>query len=238
MIFLFSFKISLFCFYFFLPTPKFWAQDWFNFLQSQKEIINEIKTAPFAIDSYNSTGKTGLMLAVGALDLDLVKAFIEAGADINQQAHDETGDTALLIACYNGNFPKMIPIIEFLLQAGADTSIQNKRQETALHHCMQIAHIPTRAHVMQLLLEHKNKKQKNKLTINAQDINGTTVLHLAINNKEDYGVEMLLRLFGKEIDFSLKNKKENMAPVEYAQYLGFTDIEKKLKESVAFLTKK
>ncbi len=240
MLFALCLKLSLFCFYFFLRTPKFWAQDWFNFLQSQKDIINEIKTKKIDLDSYSYTGKTGLMQAVGSMDLDIVKAFVEAGADINRQAYDYTGDTALLIACYNANFPKMIPVIKFLLESGADASIRNKREETTLHHAMQIANLSTRGEIMQLLLESENKKPENsnKLTINAQDINGTTVLHLAVNNKEDYGVRMLLRLFGKDIDFNLKNKKQNMNPLEYADYLGFTDIEKRLKKGIASLTKK
>lgn len=245
MVFLLSFKLGLFFLYLFLPTPRFWAQDWFNFLQSKKDIIDEIKTKNIGVDSYNNTGKTGLMLAVGNLDLDLVKSFVEAGADVNKRAYDATADTALFTACYHGSFPKMIPIIEFLLQSGADPSIRNKLEESVLHHSMQIANINTRGRIMQLLLENENKKNENKkpendkkLTINAQDINGTTVLHLAVNNKEDYGVKMLLNLFGKDIDFSLRNKRENMTALEYARYLGFTDIEKRLKEGIAFLTKK
>lgn len=211
------------------------TREWLSEIASRDTIIKELDEAKRDegnIDSFDSSGKTGLMLAVGRADLVLVKAFLDAGADINMRAADLVGDTALHIACYNGNFPGTIPIIEYLIKytypysshLAANVSIRNKRGETALHHAAQISSLGDRRKVMEWLVERG-------ADINAQDNNGTTVLHIAVNNKDDYGVQMLFDAFGGSLNTNVVNRKENKTPLEYARYLGFYDIAKRIEQN-------
>lgn len=207
---------------------------WFYETTSAKDIIDEIKKTDHngeILNSRDSFGKTGLIYAVGRVDLSLVKAFLEGGADINVPAVDAAGDTALHSACYNGSFGGMVPIIDYLVhyklpvsgKFAADVSARNKRSETPLHHAAQINILPIRQKVMEWLVARG-------ANINDQDREGTTVLHIAVNNNDIYGVNMLFDVFGATLDPYVVNDKEHMAPLEYAWYLGFRDVADVLKK--------
>jgi ankyrin repeat protein len=58
---------------------------------------------------------------------DLVKFFVENGADVNQQ--NDYGNTALILASMWGH----TEVVRFLLSKGADASIKNKDGNTALN---------------------------------------------------------------------------------------------------------
>jgi ankyrin repeat protein len=217
---------------------------WFDKTAMAKDVINELEKDENKknINVYDSAGKTGLMLAVARSDYELTQAFIKAGADVRLHAKDDTEDTAIHMACYNGDFTlgdpahkyvstdikegvaQRVSIIVLLLKAGADASVRNKRGETPLHHCMMIDNLAARRKAMQLLVARG-------ADINAQDKNGATVLHLAVNNKEDYGVEMLLTTFGPFINFSLANN-QGKTPLEYAEYLGWTDVAHRIRKYI------
>ncbi|KAL0936913.1 ankyrin unc44 [Colletotrichum truncatum] len=61
------------------------------------------------------------------LIIDMVGAFIDAGADINMSTYK--GETCLWLACSNGN----LPLVRELLYAGADPNIADKNGSTPLH---------------------------------------------------------------------------------------------------------
>lgn len=214
------------------------GKDWLLNTTSTKDIMKELRTKKYSseeLNSFNVDGKTGLMLAVGRADLDLVKAFVNAGADINVHAADSVGDTALHIACYNGNFQNSIDIIEFLVNVKspltntfvANVSARNKRGETPLLETIQISHIENRKKVMKWLVDRGAH-------INEQDNNGNTSFHMAVNNKDDYGVQMLLVTFGDSIDFNITNHmyQKRMTPLEYAWYLGFRDVATRIEKGI------
>lgn len=214
------------------------GKDWLLSTTSTKDIMKELRTEKYVseeLNSFNVDGKTGLMLAVGRADLDLVKAFVNAGADINVHAADSVGDTALHIACYNGNFQNSIEIIEFLVNVKsrisnafvADVSARNKRGETPLLHTIQISNIENRKKVIKWLVDRGAH-------INEQDNNGNTLFHMAVNNKDDYGVQMLLDTFGDSIDFNITNHnyEKRMTPLEYAWYLGFRDVATRIEKGI------
>ena len=205
------------------------GQIWFDKTADNRDVIYELHKSDNKplIDSYDASGKTGLMLAASYGNFELVQEFVKVGANVRLHAQDDSEDTALHIACYNGDFTQGTAIIEFLLNAGADPSSRNKRGETPLHHCMQIDNLDARRAIMTLMV-------KRGADINGQDRNGTTVLHLAVNNKEDYGVEMLLSTFGPTIDFSLTNNKGKTA-LEYARFLGFTDVARRIEQYLSTL---
>lgn len=208
------------------------GQNWLLETTSTQDIMRELQIKKYSsavLDSFNADGKTGLMIAVGRADLDVVKAFVNAGADINVHAADRVGDTALHIACYSGNYKNVIDIIEFLVNVKspisgnfvANVSARNKRGETPLLETIQISNIEDRKKVMEWLVSRG-------ANINEQDNNGNTSLHMAVNNNDMYGVKMLLMTFGDSINFNITNHNDKdvkrMTALEYAWYLGFRDV--------------
>ncbi|MCP2029772.1 ankyrin repeat protein [Flavobacterium sp. HSC-32F16] len=70
--------------------------------------------------------KTPLTVAVGKGDIEIVKKFIEYGADVNQKSEDDM--TPLMIAArYN-----RVEIIKLLIASGARTYEKNEKGYTAL----------------------------------------------------------------------------------------------------------
>ena len=70
--------------------------------------------------------KTPLTVAVGKGDIEIVKKFIEYGADVNQKSEDDM--TPLMIAArYN-----RVEIIKLLIANGARTYEKNEKGYTAL----------------------------------------------------------------------------------------------------------
>ena len=74
--------------------------------------------------------ETELMRAASQEDLKAVKQLLSATANANVNALDQTGQTALIIACQN---PKASPdVVKALLAAGADLNLRSRSGYTAL----------------------------------------------------------------------------------------------------------
>lgn len=228
----------------FLPIRRILGtmQEWFRPTMASSDIIRLLKrTKPDAatVNEFDPEGKTGLMWAIARADLPLVKAFVEAGADPTLHSRDDVGDTALHIACYSGSFYGEIPIIEYLINVKSlsdphkymvDVSARNKRGETPLLHATQISVIEERKKVMQWLVARG-------ANINEQDDNGSTILHIAVNNKDDWGVQMLFDAFGDLINTNMVNK-EGMTPQAYAWFLGFRDVSDRIRDNIEKIKEK
>jgi len=75
---------------------------------------------------FSAYHRTPLTVAVGKGDIEIVKKFIEYGADVNQKSEDDM--TPLMIAArYN-----RVEIIKVLLQSGARPEVKNEQGFTAL----------------------------------------------------------------------------------------------------------
>ncbi|MBW1654346.1 ankyrin repeat domain-containing protein [Flavobacterium quisquiliarum] len=82
------------------------------------ETRNNVEVAAF--------GKTPLTVAVGKGDIEIVRKFIEYGADVNQKSEDDM--TPLMIAArYN-----RVEIMKLLIANGARTYEKNEKGYTAL----------------------------------------------------------------------------------------------------------
>jgi hypothetical protein len=71
-------------------------------------------------------GESALMINSRSSHIDILRALIEAGADVNLQ--DINGETALIKASEYG----YIDIVNALIKAGADPNLKNIYEETAL----------------------------------------------------------------------------------------------------------
>lgn len=188
------------------------AKVWFDVNVSTAAIAQVLERDP-DVNARNDYGLTGLMFAAGNSEYDRVQLLLSHGAQVNLQSGEE-GDTALHIACYNGNFPDEVKIIELLIANGADVTIANKDGQHAIHYALQIDNLATRLCVFRLLvLAGEN--------INAQNNEGNTVLLLSVEMMQKDWIAQLVQEFGSSIDLSIKNKAGETA-LDRARLLGFT----------------
>ena len=157
-----------------------------------------------SINAKNDMEQTALHLAAFFRSEKVVPLLIEAGADLD--ARDGFGNTPLLVATYGRDTKKVI--VEALLDAGADVNaaghINGDTRNTALH----LAIEPTKLELLQLLLANGAVANSRNNThgstpmhlatwlgsgietyklllysgvdVNAQDLDGNTVLHLLV----------------------------------------------------------
>ncbi|XP_053336991.1 KN motif and ankyrin repeat domain-containing protein 1a isoform X2 [Clarias gariepinus] len=83
----------------------------------------------------SQAGQTGLMLAVSHGRMDMVKALLACGADVNIQ--DDEGSTALMCASEHGH----VEIVKLLLaQPGCDATLHDNDDSTALSIALEAGH--------------------------------------------------------------------------------------------------
>jgi ankyrin repeat protein len=133
-------------------------------------------------------GKTALMEANSPAK---IKLLVTHGAQLN--ARNEEGETALMHAVDRGD----AEVVEALLQAGADASVQDAAGATALMHAL--------SDEWKYSAEEANKLTKRRLeaarllfreklgNINAQNVNGETLLIRAASSGETEMVKNLIR---------------------------------------------
>lgn len=171
------------------------------------------------INDRNMLGQTGLMYAVNESEFigkdnfayddskGLVQLLVEDGADINAtslpSAREEDhsyGNTALHFAAIQPNYQKTVPLLNYLIDAGAAINVKNNLGETPLMWTANLA-----------LLEDKENITKEFLAaladVNMQNNIGDTYLHILIKNKDYIWVQELIQKFGSMFDFSLKNEE-------------------------------
>ena len=93
------------------------------------------------------------------------------GVSVN--CRDESGNTALHIACY-GDFPR---IVRRLLRLGASVAAAGSKGYTPLHAAAQVGSAP----LVRLLLESLNTEERNRVKL-LKNSNGETALHVASFN--------------------------------------------------------
>lgn len=143
-----------------------------------------------------------LHIAIRDEDIDVVKALLNFGADVN--AKGQFGQTPILTATVVGN----IPILELLLDRGGDLTMINDNKLSALHIAVQQEWPRT---VRWLL----NKG----LDINALDSTLSTPLHWAAF---DGNIPMVKLLIGRGAKIDIRND-ESHTPFEIARAIGTPD---------------
>ncbi len=93
-----------------------------------KEIIDFTKAKGLSIDTVDALGQSALALAVRANNVNLVKLFLDNGANINRR--DMLGSTPLYMAA---EYADSNEIIDFLLQNGANPMLSFNKHSTAIH---------------------------------------------------------------------------------------------------------
>lgn len=112
--------------------------------EKENQLVFELIGKGANINYRNNWGETPLILAVEAGDIDIIKALIDKGADIDAQRDTKltlskkpndaySGNTALFSAVVLAKKDKGIDILKVLLENGANTNIKNGNEETVLH---------------------------------------------------------------------------------------------------------
>jgi ankyrin repeat protein len=188
------------------------AQVWFNPIATDKDIAEAIEKAT-DVNERNAFGYTGLMYAAGNGKLQMARLLIAKGAKINLQSTNE-GDTALHLACYNGDFNDQTQIAQLLIAYGAEVNLPNKDGQRPIHYILQIEDLEARFRLLRLLL-------LAGADINVQNNDGNTMLHLSVELHDRYWIDMLRKYLGSALSLNIKNKR-GQTPIERARELGFT----------------
>lgn len=146
-------------------------------------------------------GDTGLILAVRENSMQVFDTLLNA-RDINLEATAFNGDTALMIACYEGNKPA----VEALLAKGAEV---NKPGWTPLHYAAATGN----NEIVQILLD-------KSAYVDAESPNKTTPIMMAARGGHILTVKLLL---DAGADAILRNDL-GMSAIDFAQKHGHTDI--------------
>lgn len=128
------------------------------------------------INSTNARGRTPLHVAARARGLAVVKRLITLGANVNLVGED--GSTPLGEAAY----AQSEQMIECLLLAGSHVNLSNSRGQTPLHAAL---HRKGGLSCARILITHG-------VDINASDERGLRAIHLAVAQRDDELVSLLL----------------------------------------------
>ncbi len=167
----------------------------------------------------DKNGETLLMMAVQAMQPDVVRRLVEKGADVNvavKGGFKNTGKTALHLACEHGNKFS----VEALLDGDADLSIKDAFGCTPLHYAA------TDDEKLQLLL-------RKTPDIDARDGDGFTALMRAA--RSSLSAEPVARLLAAGADVMLDDKNGHTA-LQFAagnEYLQKDKIIALLEQAVA-----
>jgi len=130
-----------------------------------QDVVNVILAHPDAAETVNQTGpsqQTALMFAARMRHLEVARALLAAGANINAQ--DQGGYTALLYAMDSRTIPASLKFINELLICGANTVIENVENTS-----VDFAKLPSKTVILREVREHieernnyENLKSENK----------------------------------------------------------------------------
>lgn len=196
---------------------------WFNQIATPSQVKSALEEFPDAIDVVDADGITGLMMAAKNSYVERAKLLIKYKASLDMKAKNEKdkdderryGNTALHFAVLNGDDSGSYEIAKLLIASGADVKATNDKGYTALHFILSIGDLNRRIELMKLLMAASGNALAQTAYLNAQNDEGNTMLHLAaLMNRMDW-IAALIKEYGKELKFDIKNIKgeypENVA---------------------------
>ncbi|XP_052819141.1 NF-kappa-B inhibitor alpha-like [Mya arenaria] len=170
----------------------------------------------------NNLRQTPLHLAVLTDQPDVVRALVEAGADVT--ARDQQGNTPLHVACRKGSQDAVYTLVKSF---GDDVDRRKEYFEIRNSQGLTCLHVAS---------ENKEYEIMGHLFARGADVNvtdgksGRTALHYAVENKDLQTVTLLLTHADIDVD---SRTFSGDTPVVIAFWRNYTDILKKLKTNGA-----
>ncbi|MBE1204670.1 ankyrin repeat domain-containing protein [Aminobacter carboxidus] len=174
--------------------------------------IRDLLARGAGIDARDDGGRTALLLATHANQVDAAKVLIDAGADVN--AKDTINDSPYLYAGARGH----LEILKMTLAHGADLKSTNRYGGTALIPAAERGHVET---VRTLIEAGVDVDHVNKL-------NWTALLEAIVlgdGGPRHVAIVKLLVDAGANVNLA---DGDGISPLQNARKHGFTDIEKVL----------
>ena len=177
-------------------------------LNGHVKVVNELLNNKASVDQAdNKDGSTPLHLASWYDYVDIVRALVEEGADVNIK--DRYGDTPLHIASSEG----FLDVVKALFQGGANINLSNNDEDTPMSRAASRGHVEVVRYLMKMGAD-----------IDEADINDLKPLHLAAEN--DY-VDVVRALVEEGADVNIKDRYGD-TPLHIASSEGFLDVVKAL----------
>ncbi|MDE6189140.1 MAG: ankyrin repeat domain-containing protein [Clostridia bacterium] len=109
-----------------LNKPNLFGSEKFTYFEDSVKFFS-----PESMNALNNDGTSAMHLAALRGHTEMLKAMIDAGADVNvtQDAPAEAGDTPLHVACFRHNADS----VKLLIENGADETICNVNGEAPVH---------------------------------------------------------------------------------------------------------
>ncbi|XP_028515034.1 serine/threonine-protein phosphatase 6 regulatory ankyrin repeat subunit A-like [Exaiptasia diaphana] len=142
------------------------------------KVVSPLLQCGADVNIQDKKGKTALMHAIARIEKRIALAIIKHSKDLDSNAVDNQGQTALIRAAFGG----MTTIVDALITRGADVNIKDKKGNTALMHA-----IAQKSEDIALAIVKRSKDLK----LNAVDNRGQTALmKAAINIMSTIAVEL------------------------------------------------
>lgn len=187
------------------------------------------KPAPvYTLKQRDPNGLTGLMIAVIRGNADVVKTVPLGDSVLNEKTIEQGQDkqdkyeyTALHLAILHQR-PEMVTL---LMERGADPDVKDVRGNAPLHLIYKLGSFDERKKVIQALMNSEQKSSTARhANLNIQDTNGNTLLHLAVERKDQVLIQFLLATYPAQLNIKVQNGKGD-TPGQRAKALGYTDIQ-------------
>ncbi|MDQ7823924.1 MAG: caspase family protein [Candidatus Eremiobacteraeota bacterium] len=155
--------------------------------------------------------------AVFHKNMDDIKSLIARGADVN--GRDINGISAVA-NLYNRDFEEYKPVLDYILQHGADINTRDSSGQTILHRMASGDTFPR--DFLEYLITHK-------IDINAADNDGYTALHWAVTFNNE---KITAFLISKKASINMRNKSGD-TPLGIASIRKYEKITRMLREAGA-----
>lgn len=176
----------------------------------------DIPSTPVEVNAFDARGVTPLMQAAIDSDFERAKILLSQGANPNIRSASSDKDYALNYAIFNGGKLGSLAVAELLIANGANVNLTNARGMAPIHFMMQITNADNRWKILNDLIEYG-------ANINAQNEDGSTMLHITVTNWDNGWIDRINQVYGQIINYDIKDKR-GRTPLDLAIELGHVSV--------------
>ena len=176
----------------------------------------DVLSTPVEVNAFDARGITPLMQAAIDSDFERAKILLSQGANPNIRSASSDKDYALNYAIFNGGKLGSLAVAELLIANGAHVNLSNARGMAPIHFMMQITNADNRWKILNDLIEYG-------ANINAQNEDGSTMLHITVTNWDNGWIDRINQVYGQIINYDIRDKR-GRTPLDLAIELGHVSV--------------